>query len=178
VDANLTSNAAKIVGAVIVFLCFLGILGAWSMREATNPYGAVHIVGMLTLDGEPVAGASVILHPRDRDAGRVAGGITDSQGRLMVTTGTSPMAGGAVPGEYDVTFQKIEAEGVVPTMEELRLAPAAPLSRAASPRSVQPSSKKYVIPQKYGNPKTSGQFIIVESKGGNNFSFALSTADP
>ena len=176
VDDNHTGQHTKIFGSVFVALCLLGFLGVWLMGETKNPYGAVHMIGTLTLDGEPIAGVSIILHPRDRDIGRVAGGITDSRGRFTVTTGTAPMANGAIPGEYDITFQKIEMEGTAPSMEALRPAPA---SGTSSPRNVQPPSKKHVIPQKYGNPKTSGlDPITVKPTGKNSFNFPLSSVVP
>ena len=135
------------------------------MGEPTNPYGTVHIVGTLTLDGKPIEGASVILHPRDRDAGRIAGGITDRNGMFTVTTGTAQMVNGAIPGEYDVSFSKMEIEN-------------SPVELGHTSEHQQPSNV-HVIPQKYGNPRTSGLTpITVEAKGTNSFSFELTTAIP
>jgi hypothetical protein len=170
-DERAIGGKVTIVGTVLVAFVLLGFLVVWLMGES-NPYGAVRIVGTLTLDGEPIAGASVVLHPRDRKNGIVAGGITDRQGKFTVTTGTAPMANGAVPGEYDVTFQKIEVESTARSVEIMQPAPA-----TLPPRSVQASSRKYVIPQKYGNPRTSGQFIVVEPNGANIFSFEITTAE-
>jgi hypothetical protein len=63
-----------------------------------------------------------------------------------------------VPGEYDVTFSKMEMEELGHALEH------------------QSPSRVYVIPQKYGNPRTSGLApITVEPKGKNNFSFELSS---
>ena len=172
-DENPTRHRIKIVGSVVAALCLFGFLGVWVMSEPTNPYGAVRITGTLTLDGEAVAGASIILHPRDREGGRVAGGITDRRGRFTVTTGTAPMANGAVPGEYNVTFTKIEIPAIVPT--EMR---HFPVPGTPQPRSNPPPSRKYVIPQKYGDPKTSGLSLVVEPPGKNSFRFELSSVVP
>ena len=165
-----TGQRIKIVGSALAILCLLVFGGVWLMGEPTNPYGAVPIVGTLTLDGKPVAGANVILHPRD--GGRVAGGITDKQGNFTVITCTSPMANGAIPGEYDVTFSKIEMPVTAPTDMRSLPAPGTP-----QPRNNPQPSRKYVIPQKYGDPKTSGLSpISVKPTGKNSFDFALSLA--
>ena len=167
-----TRRYVTIWGITLAVLCLLGIGGVWLMGGATNSYGAVHIVGTLTLDGEPVAGASVILSPRDRDAGHVAGGITDSRGRFTVTTGTAPMVNGAVPGVYDVTFSKIEIENASLALQTSSLPPSG--RQPNQPNQRQPE-RRYVIPQKYGDSKTSGLEPITVEATGNSFSFALTS---
>jgi len=155
VDDNPTEYHLKVAASVLATLCLLGLFGVWLLGEPTNPYGTVPIVGTLTLDGEPVEGVSVILSPRDRENGRVAGGITDRHGKFTVTTGTATMVNGAVPGEYDVTFSKMEIE---------------------EGSSLEEPNWLYVIPQKYRNTRTSGLApITVEPDGKNNFSFELSS---
>ena len=116
------SNVAKhhivIVGSVLVALCLLGCLVYslipldWKLGKSLC--GAVYIAGTLTLNGEPVEDASVVLHAR---AGEdfTAYGRTDKRGRFTVTTGADPVGRGAVPGEYDVTFRK---KGEIPSEYE------------------------------------------------------------
>ena len=92
-----------IAGSVLAGLCLLGVLVFLLLPDSKSAYGAVRIAGTLTLDGKPVAGANVTLHPRCEDS-LEAGGLTDKNGRFTVTTGNDPIGRGAVPGEYDVTF--------------------------------------------------------------------------
>ena len=105
---NITSRHVKMYGSVLVALFLLGILAFWLMPDKKSLYGAVRIVGTLTLDGNPVEGAGVILYPRDKENqenGYAAYGTTDKRGNFTVTTGEDPIGRGAVPGEYDVTFR-------------------------------------------------------------------------
>jgi hypothetical protein len=59
--------------------------------------------GQVTLDGQPLANALVILHPRDASDPRAlaARGQTDASGKFKVTTYEA--GDGAPPGEYAVT---------------------------------------------------------------------------
>ena len=63
------------------------------------------VLGLVTLEGTPVAGATVLFMP-DKGEGRPATGFTSSDGTFHLTT-TKP-DDGAVPGEYRVVIQKSE----------------------------------------------------------------------
>ncbi len=66
----------------------------------------VHPVeGQVTLNGQPLAGAYVVLHPKNNADPRViaARGQTDSSGKFRATTFNAN--DGAVAGEYAVTVQ-------------------------------------------------------------------------
>jgi hypothetical protein len=157
----------------IILVCTLGVIlllgaGFYFVGGGWNKYGTINIEGTVTLDGEPVRGASVILHPRAEN-GSVAGGITKRNGKFTVTTdivvdptdalrGTEPMVSGALPGEYDVTFYKLKDGNREQTLGN---------------RSVP----EYEIPQKYGDIKTSGHAITIEHKGTRKFTFELTRAD-
>jgi hypothetical protein len=74
----------------------------------------VKVEGLVTLDGQPVGGATVIFNPLARD-GRQASGVTGEDGRFRLTT--YRVDDGALPGEYKVTIQKpttTSAAGVEP----------------------------------------------------------------
>jgi hypothetical protein len=62
---------------------------------------------VVTLEGTPVAGATVLFMPDSQDEGRPASGFTSSDGtfRLM----THKPGDGALPGKYRVLIQKTEA---------------------------------------------------------------------
>jgi hypothetical protein len=62
--------------------------------------------GLITLDGKPIAGATVTFHP-EAEGGRMATGLTDADGIFQLQTFTE--ADGALPGDYKVTVIKTEA---------------------------------------------------------------------
>jgi hypothetical protein len=63
--------------------------------------------GVVTLDGTPVAGATVLFMPDGQDGGRPASGFTSSDGTFQLTTFKPD--DGALPGKYRVLIQKTEA---------------------------------------------------------------------
>jgi hypothetical protein len=69
--------------------------------------GTTPVRGVVTLEGTPVAGATVLFMPDDQGGGRPASGLTSSDGtfRLM----TYKPDDGALPGTYRVLIQKTEA---------------------------------------------------------------------
>jgi hypothetical protein len=64
------------------------------------------VQGLVTLEGTPVAGATVLFMP-DKGEGRPATGFTSPDGTFHLTT--SKTDDGAVSGEYRVVIQKTEA---------------------------------------------------------------------
>jgi len=102
---NITRRHVTIAGSALAACFVLAVLVFLLIPEERSSYGAVRVTGTLTLDGTPVVGAGVILHPRSED-GRSARGATDRRGRFVVGTGTDSPGRGAIPGEYDVTFLK------------------------------------------------------------------------
>jgi hypothetical protein len=153
-------SAAKSMMPAIVFgiICLFGLLGFVLWNIEWTSYGTIHIEGMVTLDGEPVRGVSITLHPRN-EKGSVAGGITKKSGKFTVLTdivkdpadpmhGKVPMVSGALPGEYDVTFYKLKpGDGL-----------------------------EYDVPKRYGDVKTSKLAPIkVARKGKKTFLFELTT---
>ena len=124
-----------------------------------NPFGAVYVEGTVTFDGTPIEGVSVTFIPRSGDL--AAGGRTDPQGKFTLTIGGADIGTGAKPGEYDVTFSKVE------------LPPMLPIGQGPS---AMPTAT-YLIPQKYENPQTSGlEPVTVNSdKSKNKFTFELSS---
>ena len=103
----------------------------------------------MTLDGSPVAGASVGYSPVDRSVGLPASGKTDAQGRYRLTAvrGVREGAGVAV-GDYAVSITKLE---IVPANE---------------PQPPPPTWVRSLIPQAYGESATSG--LRVSVKPGRN----------
>ncbi len=77
--------------------------------------GLVAVRGVVTLDGQPVEGASVTFSPEE-DSGKAAGGLTDSEGVFDLTTFSE--GDGALPGDYRVTVTKTESD---PSMDLRRI---------------------------------------------------------
>jgi len=127
--------------------------------EKENPYGTVHFEGTVTLDGQSIEGVNVTLNPRG--GANAAGGITNDRGKFTVNT--SGFAG-ATPGEYDVTFTKVEIPGQDLSFEESQ---AQFGGRAPTPI--------YHIPKKYESARTSGiePITITTDKKQNVFTFEL-----
>jgi hypothetical protein len=131
-----------------------------------NPYDTTYVEGTVRLDGVPSAGISVTFASAGND-GNSAGGLTNSSGKYKLTAGGAPVGSGAIAGEYNVTFSKIEIEGSNLNYEEYQ-----------KQIGNRPPKKTYIVPQKYGNSKTSDiPPVKVEKSKKNVFDFDLSTKD-
>jgi hypothetical protein len=69
--------------------------------------GTTPVQGVVTLEGTPVAGATVLFMPDSQDEGRPASGFTLPDGTFRLTTYRTD--DGALPGPYRVLVQKTEA---------------------------------------------------------------------
>jgi hypothetical protein len=135
------------------------------------------VTGTVTLDGQPLEGASVVFVPAAFDAQAAGGsgdagiqqanGQTDASGKFTV----SCVAGeGAMPGTYKVAVSKLEAGSAeagktVAGQEAKGAPPGTMLSGPGGGGPKQPqAAPKYAVPAKYINPDTSG--IEVEVKSG------------
>ena len=163
-----TTNVT-IIGSVITVALLLGIVSwVFSGYFQKSPPGIIYLEGIVTLDGNPISGVNVILNPRNPE-GVAAGGMTDARGRFTVTTHPNPIGSGAMAGVYDVTFSKVEVDVQDVSM---MLAP-----QPATTRQTQaPPQRTYIVPQRYGRPRTSGlEPITVEAGGNNRFTFVLTS---
>ena len=132
--------------------------------DKSNPFGAVYVEGVVTLDGNPIEGATVTFNPRDGD--QAAGGTTDARGKFTVQTGGAPVGSGAKPGVYDVTLRKSRVVGGELSQEEYQ-----------QQYGNKPLETVYLIPQKYGRTNTSGfePITVSNNKADNQFTFDLSS---
>lgn len=116
-------------------------------RNAGNRPGTVPVSGVLTLDGQPVEGATVMFVPAKGGlyAGGAAAGKTDGKGKYTLTT--FKPGDGAVPGTYTVviTLNVTDERGEV----------------------------KSLLPKRYADPRTSGLTVEVAKQGPNEFYFDL-----
>jgi len=106
----------------------------------------VPIRGSVTLDGKPVAQATVLFVPA---AGGVPGrGVTDADGGFTLTTFAE--GDGAITGKHRVAVSKIKVTGVDATEDGML-----PATVSGEVRTI------WVTPQKYADASTSGLEVDV-----------------
>ena len=160
------------VKAVIVFMVVATFVISTGCGSG-NPFDTVPVTGSVTLDGQPVEGATVIFQPTGDH--KAATATTDSSGEFTLTTGES--GDGAMPGVYKVTVFKTKME------------PGADLSglsfEEAALKAKQEDDerlKKYpggmptqdLLPVKYKDAGKSGLTFEVKRDAENNFAIELS----
>jgi len=121
---------------VIVNFLFAACLGC-------SPSGPVivPVKGVVTLDGSPVAKASVMFQPVD--GGNPAIGETDADGKFSLTTQLEKPREGAIVGEHIVTVSGVRTVGT---------------QAAADGTSVdaKPPQIEWFVPMRYAKGDTSG----------------------
>lgn len=129
------------------------------------------VEGVVKLDGSPVEGAIVTFSPVAGGTGVMATGVTDAQGRYLLT---SEQGGGvdkgAVAGAYEVGIVKSENVAPKPTQAELEEAS----KNGVDISKEYPAEYQYIVPQKYMIPTQSGLTANV-ANGKNTFDFELTT---
>ena len=131
--------------------------------------GLVDAEGVVTLNGSPVEGATVIFAPKSYgEKSGSATATTDAQGKFKLTT--SQPGDGAYPGDYLVSVTKDRVEGVMSFEESAR--------RAADPNGAgkEPAPEQSVVhelPTKYGDINSSGLTVTLPAGGDKNIALAL-----
>jgi hypothetical protein len=93
--------------AIAFFLgIMLGQLGCGSKD------GAVPVSGVVTLDGQLLADANVVLHPVTATGPGPFVGTTDAAGKFSLGPSAGPAGSGAVAGEYRLTVSTRKTEPV------------------------------------------------------------------
>jgi hypothetical protein len=140
--------------------CFLSaiLLAAGCTADVENPArpAVAPAEGVVTYQGEPLDGATVVFIPSGGSHG--AAGVTDERGRFAVAA--FPPDPGAVPGKYTViitkTQEEVEPEGKYEDVVYGRYAPA-----------------ESVIPARYSDPKASQLAAEVLLEGTTDIKFDL-----
>lgn len=125
-----------------------------------KPPRTVPAGGVVMLDGKPVAGAAVLFSPV---AGGVPGRATTAADGAF-TLSTFDVGDGAIVGLHRVGITKMDSKGFVSTQDGL--------SGKLDGRTIQ---IRFMIPERYMNPGTSGLEATVERGAANRFEFALTT---
>ena len=129
--------------------------------------GVSPVTGTISLDGNPIAGATVTFQPLDGGTGMPAVGRTDDSGKYSVTDMRAEAIGsGAAPGEYKVGVMWYEP-GSTDTIA------AEGSSDAAQGGANKPVGGKSLLPMAYQNANTSGLTASVKAGTENNFDFNL-----
>ena len=155
------------------FVCLAALAFLVGCADKGADVGTTAVTGTVTLDGQPVEGASVSFSPKSAD-GRAAAGKTDASGHFALTTIAA--GDGAMPGSYGVTVTK--TSGGKPAMTGPPDASATPEERAAYMASVQEMQKAPreitdLLPVKYKTVADSGLTAEVKKGGKNEFTFEL-----
>ena len=154
-------------------VCSAALLGCNGQPTLQTEY----VEGLVTVDGEPVAEATVTFVPVTEGQGASATGMTNAQGIYKLTAAvTGDVAAvaeaGTLPGEYHVGVMK----NVVDTPMSQEEAEQQGIEYVPPPPGVLQEPKiTFVVPQKYNNPRQSGIRVTVEP-GRNNLPLEL-TAD-
>jgi hypothetical protein len=119
--------------------------------------GLVPAEGLVLLDGQPLAGATVTFMPQAE--GRPASAVTGADGRFKAALPDGK--GGLAPGEYRV---------VVMLVKQAVLASGGEAAETASGGGGPPV--EYIVPQRFGNPETSGLTASL-SRGATDLRFEL-----
>jgi len=110
------------------------------------------VIGILTLDGEPVANAAVMFVPEE--GGRPAEDVTDQQGRFNLAT-LKP-GDGALVGTHTATVTLFNEAGAATDADGLSL----PIPEARFPK--MRDEEKWIVPERFSDDATSGLSFQVE----------------
>jgi hypothetical protein len=137
-----------------------------SNRPATYP-----VSGTVTMNGQPLEGATVVFVPTEGAVGQQAAtGITDAAGKYKLSTYVTD--DGANAGEYRIKVSKYD--GKKPTKEEqeryISYEEEQKIQFAGDERPTPPA--KNLLPPKFGDDSTSGLTYTV-TKGSNTFDIKL-----
>jgi hypothetical protein len=156
--------------------CCLWILGLAALTTVGCSSGkttldTVPVEGVVTLDGEPMAEATVRFQPVDPSQGMSATGKTDANGVYKLTavpTGDVAAVPGAgtLPGEYVVGVTKTSFKAIEEDEDAASAGTGSPTDDGIT----------FIIPQRYNNPQDSGLKVTV-TDGENNIPLELTTSE-
>lgn len=151
-----------------LFLLLIGCGGADDGRRDVYP-----VTGKITLNGAPLAGASVAYAPQEQ-GNPTAIGRTDNGGVYHLTTYEA--MDGAAPGKYAVVVTKMvstmpeEVEGA----DDAHQAEAAGVDDAGGhDAETEDAASGNLVPPNYGSASTTPLSATVEEKDKNEFDFEI-----
>jgi hypothetical protein len=146
----------------------VALLAVWGCGSGGDGPGYAGVSGVVTMDGNPVEGATVVFTPTG--AGTMSMGLTNASGEFTLTTSTGKK--GAAIGDHAVTVSLVimpeaattgSVDDLATQMPSEAQDPAA--AEAAAAKAAKASQPVYLVPQKYGDAKTSGLTATITSGG-------------
>lgn len=159
--------ALALVAALCCSLVGAGLVGCSKARIK----GLVPVEGVVTLNGEPVSGATVMFAPKKHDPSRPKGSaqaVTDASGKFKMST-LDP-GDGVFPGDYYVTVTKDRVEGGL-SLEEVKRQHENPELRDNASEPEQTLIRE--LPDKYADINSSGLDQTIPAEGNKNLELAL-----
>ncbi|XZE19662.1 carboxypeptidase-like regulatory domain-containing protein [Pirellulaceae bacterium SH449] len=152
------------------------------------------VSGVVSLDGQPVPGATITFIPEMGTDTQPAVGTSDHEGKYSLTTFVS--GDGAMKGMYTVTVMKVQTEAGQSPYDAYRQSDAKSASSSSSNQSLedmyaaygnsytgppedagkvrQPASKD-LVPARYKSKESSGIRFPVSDSGANNIDLVLTS---
>ena len=159
--------ALALVAALCCSLVGAGLVGCSKARIK----GLVPVEGVVTLNGEPVSGATIMFAPKKHDPSRPKGSaqaVTDASGKFKMST-LDP-GDGVFPGDYYVTVTKDRVEGGL-SLEEVKRQHENPELRDDASEPEQTLIRE--LPDKYADINSSGLDQTIPAEGNKNLELAL-----
>jgi hypothetical protein len=117
----------------VFILVFVLLVFGCGKRLPPPPDGMSQIVPCLVevrFDGQTIEGVTVLFRPKDTDSRWSAGGTTDTEGKAVMRT--AGYYDGVVPGEYTVSFRKVDHLLLSPCGMPIRSLSAIPVQYTAA----------------------------------------------
>lgn len=138
-----------------------------------NPYGVSKVTGVVTFDGQPVKGASVMFIPKNKDI-LSASGMTNEKGEFLLTTAGAEGGSGAQSGEYSVAIRKV---GLPDDIQIQTPGGSAMIGPEANRQPVPDFARmqRDQLPANYKSAETSGLEAVVKKGEKNHYLFELTS---
>ena len=158
----------------LALACCAALLVSTGCGGAPQLDGLDNYSGVITLDGEPLAGASITLVPTTVGP-RGAGAMSDDKGKFVFQT--LQAGDGVAPGEYKVTVTKTHWEDAY-TEEEQKILNESGGKRHAEvfPDRPEPTAVSD-IPEYYNSADMSGLTLSLPEGGAKDLKIELSSEE-
>ncbi len=158
----------------LALACCAALLVSTGCGGAPQLDGLENYSGVITLDGEPLAGASITLVPTTVGP-RGAGATSDDKGKFVFQT--LQAGDGVAPGEYRVKVTKTHIEDAYTEEEEKIFAEAGGKSHDdVFPGRPEPTAVSD-IPEYYGVAESSGLTLALPEGGAKDLKIELSSEE-
>lgn len=158
----------------LALACCAALLVSTGCGGAPQLDGLENYSGVITLDGEPLAGASITLVPTTVGP-RGAGAMSDDKGKFVFQT--LQAGDGVAPGEYKVTVTKSHWEDAYTEEEQQLLNESGGKSHKDLFGNRPEPTAVSDIPEYYGRADTSGLTLSLPEGGAKDLKIELSSEE-